>query len=234
MAPKRFGIEFLLIHLLFLPGLPLLHQLFHHKMPQIQNRAKIWCRHWSFTHVDPLGQNMLKQQTAKTWNKLIQLKLISTCYFSFKVVSELHQQSSANIFKGRVSSLQSHQFNEIVGCLCRICQRLINSKNTPFNNRVELPFCRSTGNSVPIGCHLTGRKEYVRTSVGREIIRTHYPPAPVEQLNPPQPVLCHLGGHNSILKPGKSPLDLIGQHKASLTWTLVHVSQSCLFQLISN
>lgn len=40
MAPKRFGIEFLLIHLLFLPGLPLLHQLFHHKMPQIQNRQR--------------------------------------------------------------------------------------------------------------------------------------------------------------------------------------------------
>lgn len=49
---------------------------------------------WWFTHVDPLGQN-IKQQTAKTWNKLIQLKLITTCYFSFKVVSELHQQISS-------------------------------------------------------------------------------------------------------------------------------------------
>lgn len=132
----------------------------------------------------PCGSSWTKHVKTTNSQNLKQADSIEAYYHMLLFLQSSFRAASANIFKGRVSSLQSHQFNEIVGCLCRICQRFINSKNTPFNNRVELPFCRSTGNSVPIGCHLAGRKEYVRTSVGREIIRTHYPPAPVEQLNP--------------------------------------------------
>ena len=180
MAPKRFGIQFLLIHLLFLPGLPLLHQLFHHKMPQIQNRQRrIWWHHWLVIY--PCGSSWAKHVKTTNSQNLKQADSIEAyCQMSlsFKAVSELHQQISSN---GSVTYNHTRLMGWWAACAtARGYQQVV---NTPFNNRVELPFCRSTGNSVPIGCHLAGRKEYVRTSVGREIICTHTPFPPRQWSN---------------------------------------------------
>lgn len=92
---------------------------------------------WWFTHVDPLGQNMLKQQTAKTWNKLIQLKLITTCYFSFKVVSELHQQISSR--EGSVPSNHTSLMRLWDACVGS-AKGLSTAKTPPLTTELSSPF----------------------------------------------------------------------------------------------
>lgn len=115
-GPKGFGIEFLLIHRLFLPQLPLLHQ-FHHKMPKIQNRQKnnlMASLTGDFSMLIERSKNAktTNSQTDKTWNKLIHF--LPNVTFPWK----WFQAASANTFKGWVSCLSK---NTRLMRLCDAC-----------------------------------------------------------------------------------------------------------------
>lgn len=156
MAPKRFGIEFLLIHLLFLPGLPLLHQLFHHKMPQIQNRQRrIWWHHWLVIY--PCGSSWTKHKTTNSQN-LKQADSIEAYYHMLLFLQSSFRATSANIFKERSAPSNHTSLMRLWDACVGSAKGLSTAKTPPLTTELSSLFVVVPVTLYPLDVILQGEK----------------------------------------------------------------------------